>query len=708
MECEILLSLFLSLGVSFAAFAESEIFEDFEGGYDRWRVEGEAFGSTPAPGAAKHQQAVSGYRGEGLVNSYFEGGDSKLGKLILKKPLRLNRRYLNVLIGGGGDSDRLYLRVLHKGRELGRLSGGFDEVLVPKFLDLKEALGGEVSLEIVDAASGSWGHINVDDISFFDEPVGFSASEFELVGKDNFLLLPISGKAGLRRLSIEGETKGGGRKTIYTESIPLDFENPQWFAPMSIKDFKGKKIFVKLDAKAGEKIVLNQSPSEYMPDFMCESLRPQYHITAPTGWLNDPNGLVFYKGLWHAFYQYSPAYPGHGAKYWRHKSSADLMAWREAGLAMDVWFASDGSRREAFSGTAFADEKNLSGAFKSGGGVIFAYTRTGSGEHLACSESSDLSEIREFDFNPVIRSPGRDPRIFYFEKNKEWVILRYEEVPNEGKTRKTFAFYTSKNLRDWEKVSELCDFYECPDIFELKVEGDKPDKKFVIFGASGDYEVGDFDGRVFKRIGARKSKVLAEGAYAAQTFANAPGGRRIALAWVNQDAGAMCAAGASFSQCLSIPFELSLKKSNKGDYYMCAYPAREVFDKLLPPLKDKGAVPTSSMLDISLNLNDCASDKVEISPGEVIVTYDRSNFKLRLSRKNGEFAREAQIENPNLSELNLKIFLDRSVVCAVYGEGQKVLYSPLMLGDKLLTLKVSDSGKALKRLEIYPIKSMYD
>lgn len=145
-----------------------EMFEDFENGYGNWTIEGEAFGTEPAPGTLPGQQAVSGFNGKRLVNTFLRGDDTK-GR-ALSKPFTIKLPYIAFLIGGGSDREKTALRLLVEGKSVRVATGKQNERLEPGFWDVSEFAGKEARLEIVDDATGGWGHINVDDIVFTNTP----------------------------------------------------------------------------------------------------------------------------------------------------------------------------------------------------------------------------------------------------------------------------------------------------------------------------------------------------------------------------------------------------------------------------------------------------------------------------------------------------------------------------------------------------------
>lgn len=143
------------------------LFDDFEHGYDQWTLSGTAFGTKPAGGTLPDQQRVSGFSGRGLVNTYL-GGDGTRGKAT-SRAFTIERRFIRFAIGGGSHADT-QLRLVIGGQIVRRASGKDNERLEPISWDVSEHAGKSAQLEIVDEATGGWGHVNVDQIEFSDHP----------------------------------------------------------------------------------------------------------------------------------------------------------------------------------------------------------------------------------------------------------------------------------------------------------------------------------------------------------------------------------------------------------------------------------------------------------------------------------------------------------------------------------------------------------
>jgi len=146
------------------------LFEDFENGYAKWKVEGKAFGSKPASGTLPNQQRVSGFQGAGLVNSYLEG-DATVGRLV-SQPFTIERHFIRFLLGGGSHPDT-QIRLLVNDKVVRAASGQDIERLDPVAWDVREFESQTGHIEIVDQNQNGWGHINVDQIEFADRPTSW-------------------------------------------------------------------------------------------------------------------------------------------------------------------------------------------------------------------------------------------------------------------------------------------------------------------------------------------------------------------------------------------------------------------------------------------------------------------------------------------------------------------------------------------------------
>lgn len=299
-----------------------------------------------------------------------------------------------------------------------------------------------------------------------------------------------------------------------------------------------------------------------------ETNRPRIHFTPKRGWHNDPNGLLYYEGEYHLFYQYNPYEKEWENMHWGHAVSKDLIHWEELPVALYP-----DEHGTMFSGSAVIDYNHTAGFSKGNTPAMVAvYTADSPEKQVQCIAYS-LDKGRtwtKYKGNPVIDSKEkwnskdtRDPKVFRYEPNKEWVLALNE--------RDGHSIYTSSNLKDWKFQSHVTGFWECPELFELAVDGDNNNKKWVMYGASGTYMTGSFDGKKFTPESG-KHYYSTGAVYAAQTFTNIPSsdGRRIQIGW-----GRISHPGMPFNSLMLLPVELTLRTTKDGPR-LHSYPVKEL------------------------------------------------------------------------------------------------------------------------------------
>ncbi|MGW2916166.1 GH32 C-terminal domain-containing protein [Streptomyces asoensis] len=241
-----------------------------------------------------------------------------------------------------------------------------------------------------------------------------------------------------------------------------------------------------------------------------ETYRPQFHFTPEKNWMNDPNGLVYYKGEYHLFYQYNPDGNAWGDMSWGHAVSTDLVHWQQLPLALP-----HDDREMVFSGSAVVDEENTTGfGTRKNPPMVAVYTshsKTTGIQSQALAYSTDRGRTwTKYQGNPVIDIGSRDfrdPKVQWYEPTRSWLMT--VSLSAEHKVR----FYSSKNLKDWTRLSEFGPagatggVWECPDLFPLAVDGDTNNIKWVLVvninpggiagGSAAQYFIGDFDGTKF-------------------------------------------------------------------------------------------------------------------------------------------------------------------------------------------------------------------
>src|ERR1019366_288722 len=278
-----------------------------------------------------------------------------------------------------------------------------------------------------------------------------------------------------------------------------------------------------------------------------EPMRPQFHFTTRRGWLNDTNGLLDYRGEYHLFYHLQPFSMKslNSDKCWGHAVSRDLVHWEE--LPVAIYPDQNGG---AWSGSTLVDEKNAAG-FQTGAGpaLLLFYTSTGrSAMNPKAAEPADFVQRMAYSNDrgrtwtkvggrPLLRNVtplNRDPMVFWHEPSKRWVMVLYVGYPisNPG-NHPTAQIFNSENLKDWTYQSRLEGFFDGPVLYELPLDGNAANTRWIIHCADMKYKVGRFDGKTFTPetglIDAHKGKIQ-ESAYAAQIFRNMPNGRTVEMA----------------------------------------------------------------------------------------------------------------------------------------------------------------------------------
>jgi hypothetical protein len=452
--------------------ADDILIADFERDtYAPWTVTGEAFGPGPARGTLPGQMQVDGFGGKQLVNSFFNGDDTT--GTLTSPEFRIERKYIAFLIGGGRSEETLALQLLVDGEVVRSATGpndrpGGSEVLAQESWDVSEFAGKAAVLRIVDDAKGGWGHINVDHIVQTDtKPKGFlKDADREFTASMRYLHIPIKNGAPKRVVTLLVD----GQPAVRND-IELADGKPDWWAPMDVSAWHGKQLTLRVDKLHEDSAALRSiEQSDTLKDaanLYREPLRGQFHFSARRGWNNDPNGLVFYNGEYHLFFQHNPYGWAWGNMHWGHAVSKDLVHWEELGDKL----LPDGMG-PMFSGSAVVDWKNTSGFGQDGKPpMVLFYTAAGNPTLQCLAHSTDGRNFTKYSGNPVlaqITSGNRDPKVIWHEPSKQWVMVLYVELDGVH----TIHFFTSPNLKDWEFVSKTDGFFECPDFFELPVDGD--------------------------------------------------------------------------------------------------------------------------------------------------------------------------------------------------------------------------------------------
>ena len=350
---------------------------------------------------------------------------------------------------------------------------------------------------------------------------GSAVQRREFTIEKQYLNLPVKRRAPAHRMRI---TFPDGKRLEFNICTPGANDRPSFWAPVEVAAFKGRKITVEAVDKLPENFRMLEriEQSDTLQDagsLYQEKLRPQFHYSVRRGWSNDPNGLVYFKGEYHLYYQYHPYSLEGGGTHWGHAVSKDLVHWQELPPAIVPLSPDD----IAFSGSCIVDFDNLSG-FKTGEEppIVAAWFSTRRGACIAYSNDRGRT-FTEYKENPVVPFVG-DPKLIWYAPGKHWVM---------AVNWKGIAFCTSPDLKKWEQLPNPIEgFFECPEIFEICADGNPAKKKWILYSGDGAYAVGGFDGKQFTPDGGKHPYNFGNAYYASQTFNNIPeqDGRRIQIA----------------------------------------------------------------------------------------------------------------------------------------------------------------------------------
>lgn len=369
-----------------------------------------------------------------------------------------------------------------------------------------------------------------------------------------------------------------------------------------------------------------------------KSLRPAFRFTPETNWMNDPNGLIYYKGKYHLFFQYNPEGDQWGNMSWGHATSEDLIHWQHLPVAIP-YSATHG----IFSGSAVVDYFNTSGFGSLGNPAMVAiYTdHNHDGSHQAQSLAYSVDEgltWTKYKNNPVLdlsMKDFRDPKVTWNTTNEAWVMSVVK--PQEF----TVCFYQSDDLKNWILLSEFTNIngtdgvWECPDLFPLAVDGDPTKIKWVLFisvnpggltGGSGThYFIGDWDGKEFKADD-RTTRWLDYGRdnYAGVTWGDAPNGRRVYLGWMNNWEYAKEISANPYRGSMTTPRDLSLITVN-NEIKLIQKPIKEI--SVIPGALQKFTInPANIKSGIRFTDTDNRAVDIGYDPIAKVIYLDRTQM----------------------------------------------------------------------------------
>ena len=442
-----------------------------------------------------------------------------------------------------------------------------------------------------------------------------------------------------------------------------------------------------------------------MPDdiLYAETHRPQFHFTPKYNWTNDPNGLVYYEGEYHLFFQHNPTGITWGNMTWGHAISTDLVHWTQLEHALHP-----DELGTIFSGSAVVDWNNSAG-FQTGDEKTLVVFYTSAGEDpVPFTQSIAYSNDRgrtwnKYEENPVIghiRAHNRDPKVFWHAPSEQWIMALYLDAND-------YTIYGSQDLKTWQQLCDLSlpGVSECPDLFELSVDGDPGNTRWIYWGANGGYLLGHFDGRTFTAETDVLNAEHGPNGYAAQTWSDAPDGRLLQISWMR---GGKYPA-MPFNQQMSFPVELNLRTTSAG-IRLCREPISEIGllhhethqwdDHALVPGEDLVPATNSQLFDIRLEieLRDAKAFGVKIRGIDLRLENGLISFQ-------GTEAALAPIDG----RLVLQLLVDRSSLEVFGNRGElsmSICYLP-EAADHPLVFYAEDGAAKLTSLAVHELRSAW-
>ncbi|HEX4849542.1 MAG TPA: glycoside hydrolase family 32 protein [Puia sp.] len=470
-----------------------------------------------------------------------------------------------------------------------------------------------------------------------------------------------------------------------------------------------------------------------------EKYRPRFHFTPAINWTNDPNGLVYYKGTYHLFYQYNPYGIKWGHMSWGHAESHDLIHWKHLPVALTE---KDGTM--IFSGSAVIDEKNTTGFGKKENEIPMVAIYTGhyiadsknvedylQSQQVAYSLDDGKTWIKYSD-NPVLdmhKKDFRDPCVFWYEPGKKWVMAVV--LPHEHITQ----FYSSPNLKKWEHLSDfgpagdVKDIWECPSLLQVPIAGSSGKKKWVLFNSQQttmQYFVGEFDGTHFVNENPSSNIYRPDYGpdyYAGITYNHLPENHLpILMGWANNWTYGADIPTYPWRSMMGLPRELILHKKN-NEWILYQQPVSAVnglrkkpwSGEQLKVVGEKELPVRSQQCEISLSWAPSPNSisGLRLAHGKqkgLIIGYDEKNKTLFMDRQdagassfNEKFAHISKYETKlekDKDMIRLDIFFDHSIVEVFANGGESVMTMQIFPDEKDNMIQLFSEGASNNFLHI--------
>ena len=581
------------------------------------------------------------------------------------------------------------------------------------------------------------------------EHLGSNNTLVRVTGSGRYILLPVQETNDDASVSILVDGKPDRTINVRLAKTKVDYT-----VPFDLSPYKGRNVVLNITTSQNRATVReakedacwnNMGVTDSFPAANREKFRPAFHHTPVYGWMNDPNGMFYKDGVWHLYYQWNP----YGSKWqnmtWGHSSSTDLINWQHHPAAIEP----DGLGT-VFSGSCAIDKDDTAG-FGSDA-VIALYTSAAASQVQSLAHSNDNGNTFEiYPGNPVItlESEARDPNMFWNEATGEWNLVLAHALEHE------MLVFTSPDMKQWTLQSAFGKglgaqdgVWECPDLFELAVDG-SDQKKWVMIcninpggpfgGSATQYFIGEFDGKTFTpdrdADGNVPTKWMDYGKdhYATVSWSNAPDNRRTVIGWMSNWQYAAEVPTMQYRSANTLPREIGLFRASDGEIYTSCTPSPEI-----GALRGNASVKKRSFtagkksrtfalpeanggiceitleitpkkgVPVNLTLANEAGNKVEMvyNPAESTFSFDR--YQSGQTDFSQDFP--AITTAPAFTDggnLRLRIFIDRSSIEVFEQNGRFAMTNLVFPESPYTTLSVNaPAGNArIENLAIYPLRT---
>jgi sucrose-6-phosphate hydrolase SacC (GH32 family) len=516
-----------------------------------------------------------------------------------------------------------------------------------------------------------------------------------------------------------------------------------------------------LAASASAQLVNSSDTQNARSVLYNEPYRPQYHFSPPMHFMNDPNGLVYFNGTYHLYYQYNPLQLVAGHQSWGHAFSTDLIHWTNADPQIAIPEVTTGALAgQIFTGSAVVDTNNTSGFFTGhpGQALVAIYTlnqATREVQNIAYSLDNGLT-YTNYSGNPVLNSPTgdnpnfRDPKVFWYPASNSWIMS--VALPRAHQV----LIYSSTDLKTWTQLSTFGPAgvdgfqWECPNLFPVPVQGSNQTKWIMMVGINpgapqggsmDEYFVGNFDGRTFKPDDS-VSRLMDFGKdfYAAQTYNDDPQGRAVVVGWMSNWQYTQVVPTSPWRGIFALPRILSVLPNQSQTQTGALLVQTPVsLDSLHDKTLFNGSAQVSDGSPLSFSLQRNGSFELETTlvaqptPGQlqqrlnvdirnsagetVTVGYDWSQQQVYVDRGDTEgfsnpfftdrFA--AYEANPDNS-IKLHLFVDRSTLEVFVDDGVQVCTTTFFMRHGPPTqvqLRAENNRVSVQNLSAYSLKSIW-